>query len=32
MDLKGTKVTVHDMTLRDGMHPTPCVRIVVPFA
>ncbi|HQX08023.1 MAG TPA: 4-hydroxy-2-oxovalerate aldolase, partial [Zoogloea sp.] len=21
MDLKGTKVTVHDMTLRDGMHP-----------
>jgi len=21
MDLKGKKVTVHDMTLRDGMHP-----------
>ena len=19
--LKGTKITVHDMTLRDGMHP-----------
>ena len=21
MNLKGKKVTVHDMTLRDGMHP-----------
>jgi 4-hydroxy-2-oxovalerate/4-hydroxy-2-oxohexanoate aldolase len=21
MDLKGTKITVHDMCLRDGMHP-----------
>ncbi|NYZ13824.1 4-hydroxy-2-oxovalerate aldolase [Azospirillum sp. RWY-5-1] len=21
MDLRGTKITVHDMTLRDGMHP-----------
>ena len=21
MNLKGTKITLHDMTLRDGMHP-----------
>jgi 4-hydroxy-2-oxovalerate/4-hydroxy-2-oxohexanoate aldolase len=21
MELKGKKITVHDMTLRDGMHP-----------
>ncbi|MGL4408977.1 MAG: 4-hydroxy-2-oxovalerate aldolase, partial [Zoogloea sp.] len=21
MDLQGKKITVHDMTLRDGMHP-----------